>query len=119
VSNTRNHRASREHLQENMSERPDRADSSLRETMVARIKINGLGDPARQTDITEAVEALNSVTETKIDKGALHVSYDPLVTGEKKIEDAIRSTGHSIKAAATETAQRDLATATDVKQTRV
>jgi hypothetical protein len=116
---TQNHPAWREHLQENMNERPDRADSSLRETMVARIEINGLGDPARQRDITEAVKALDGVTETKIEKGALHVSYDPLATSEKKIEEAIRSTGDSIKAAATETAQPDLPTATDVKQTEV
>ena len=100
-----------------MSNGADSADSSLRETMVARIEINGLGDPARQREITEAVEALDGVAETKIEKGALHVSYDPLVTSEKKIEEAIRSTGDSIKAAATEAAQPDLPKATDVEQT--
>ena len=34
---------------------------------------------------------------------ALRVSYDPLATSEKKIEEAIRSTGSNIKAAATDT----------------
>jgi hypothetical protein len=46
---------------------------------------------------------LDGVIETKIEKGALHVSYDPLATTEKKIEQAIRSTGTTIKTAATDT----------------
>ena len=71
--------------------------------MAARIEIEGLGDPARQKKITDAVETLDGVIETKIEKGALHVSYDPLATTEKKIEQAVRSTGMIIKAAATDT----------------
>jgi copper chaperone CopZ len=86
-----------------MNNKPDPADSSLRETMAARIEINELGDPVRQKETTDAVEALDGVIETKIEKGALHVSYDPLTTTEKKIEQAIRSTGTTIKAAATDT----------------
>jgi copper chaperone CopZ len=86
-----------------MKNKPDPVDSSLSETMVARIEIKDLGDPVRQKEITNAVEALGGVIETKIEKGALHVSYDPLATTEKKIEQAIRSTGTTIKAAATDT----------------
>jgi copper chaperone CopZ len=86
-----------------MNEEPDRADSSLSETMAARIEVNDIGDPARQKEITDAVEALDGVIEIKIEKGALHVSYDPLATTEKKIEQAIRSTGTTVKAAATDT----------------
>ena len=86
-----------------MKNKPDPADSSLSETMAARIEIKELGDPAHQKKITDAVEALDGVIETKIEKGALHVSYDPLATTEKKIEEAIRSTGTTIKAAATDT----------------
>jgi len=71
--------------------------------MAARIEIEGLGDPARQKKITDAVETLDGVIETKIEKGALHVSYDPLATTEKKIEQAVRSTGTIVKAAATDT----------------
>ena len=71
--------------------------------MVARIEINELGDPAHQKEITDAVKALDGVIETKIENGALHVSYDPLATTEKKIEQAILSTGTRIKAAATDT----------------
>jgi copper chaperone CopZ len=86
-----------------MKNKPDPPDSSLRETMAARIEINELGDPVRQNELTDAVEVLDGVIETKIEKGALHVSYDPLATTEKKIEQAIRSTGTTIKAAATDT----------------
>lgn len=86
-----------------MKNKPELADSSFRETMAARIEIKELADPAHQKKITDAVEALDGVIETKITKGALHVSYDPLATTEKKIEDAIRSTGTTIKAAATDT----------------
>ena len=80
--------------------------------MAARIEVNDAGDPAHQKRIKDAVEPLDGVIEIKIAKGALHVSYDPLATTEKKIEQAIRSTGTAIKAAATDTAgaHPDLAT---------
>jgi copper chaperone CopZ len=86
-----------------MKNKPDPSDSSLDDTMAARIEINELGDPAHQKKITDAVEALDGVIDTKIEKGALHVSYDPLTTTEKKIEQAVRSTGTNINAAATDT----------------
>jgi hypothetical protein len=86
-----------------MKNKPDPADSSLSETMAARIEVVELGDPAHQKEMIDAVEALDGVIETKIENGALHVSYDPLATTEKKIEQAIRSTGITIKAAATDT----------------
>jgi copper chaperone CopZ len=86
-----------------MKNKPDPADSSLSETMAARIEVKELGDPAQQKKITDAVGALDGVIETKIAKGALHVSYDPLATTEKKIEEAVRSTGTTITAAATDT----------------
>jgi hypothetical protein len=86
-----------------MKNKPDPADSSLRETMAARIEIKELGDPVRQKEITDPVVALDGVIETKIENGALHVSYDPLATTEKKIEQTVRSTGTTIKAAVTDT----------------
>jgi hypothetical protein len=99
-----------------MNEESAQADSSLSETMAARIEIEELGDPTRQKEITDAVQALNGVIETKIENGALHVSYDPLATTEKKIEQTVRSTGSSVKAAATdiETAHADLPTPPNV-----
>jgi copper chaperone CopZ len=101
-----------------MKNKPDPADSSLRETMTARIEIKELGDPVHQKEITDTVEALDGVIETKTEKGALHVSYDPLATTEKKIEQAIRAIGTTIKAAATDTegAHPDLQTSENVEQ---
>ena len=86
-----------------MKKEPDRTESSLSETMASRIEIEELGDPARQRKITDAVGALGGVIEVKIENDALHVSYDPLATTEKKIEQAVRSTGNTVKAAATDT----------------
>jgi copper chaperone CopZ len=86
-----------------MKNKPDPANTNLSETMAARIEINHLEDPAHQKKITDAVESVDGVIETKILKGALHVSYDPLATTEKKIEHAIRSTGTTVKSAATDT----------------
>jgi len=104
-----------------VKEQSDHADSTLSETMVARIEIQQLGDPSHQKEITDAVEALDGVIELKIEKGALHVSYDPLATSQKKIEEAIRSTGSTVKAAATdtETAHLDLPAQPIVEQTPV
>src|SRR5215467_4712990 len=82
-----------------MKNKPDTDNSSLTETMAARFEIEELGDSARGKEITDAVEALEGVSDTKIEKGALHVSYDALATTVKKIEHAIRSTGGTIKAA--------------------
>jgi len=86
-----------------MNNKTDPVDSSLSETMAARIEIKDLGDPAQQKKITDAVGAMEGVIEAKIEKAALHVSYDPLATTEKKIEQAVRSTGTTIKAAAPDT----------------
>jgi len=84
-----------------MKEQADHAtDSNLSETMAARIEINELGDPARQSKIVDAVVALSGVIEAKIEKGAMHVSFDPLATTDKKIEQAVRSTGNTVKAVA-------------------
>jgi hypothetical protein len=86
-----------------MKNEPDPLDSTLTEIMAARIEIKDLGDPAQQKRMTDAVEALNGVIETKIENGALHVSYDPLATSEMKIEQAVRATGTVIECAATDT----------------
>jgi hypothetical protein len=95
-----------------MKEQRDDADSSLRETMAARIEINELGEAARQREIVDAVVALDGVIEANVEKGALHVSYDPLATTKRKIEQAIGSSGNRVKASATdiETAHPDLPT---------
>jgi hypothetical protein len=104
-----------------MKNKPEPADASLSETMAAQIEIEELGGPTHQKKISDAVEVLDGVIEAKIENGALHVSYDPLATSEKKIEQAIRSTGSTIKAAATdtETAHPDLPTPTSLQQAPV
>jgi copper chaperone CopZ len=101
-----------------MKEDRDPADSSLTETMAARIEIKELGDPARHKEIIDAVEALDGVIETKIEKGALHVSFDALATTEEKIEQAVRSTGSKVKAAAAdrETPHPDMPSPANVEQ---
>jgi allophanate hydrolase subunit 1 len=86
-----------------MRNESDPAGSSLSETMAARIEIDEAGDPAQQKKLTDTIQALDGVFETTIVKRAVHVSYDPLATSEKEIEEAIRSTGTTIKAAATDT----------------
>ncbi len=95
-----------------MNEKPDHTDWSLSETIAARIELEEIGDPARQKQLTDAVVALNGVIEAKIDNDAVQVSYDPLATSEKNIEQAVRSTGSTVKAATTgtETAHPDLPT---------
>src|SRR5438445_6773967 len=110
----------RQHVSENMNEKPDHAHSSLSETMTARIEINELGDPARQKEITDAITAMDGVIEVNLAKGALYVSYDPLFGSEKKIEQAVRSSGNVVKAAATdtETAHPDLPTSANVEHAR-
>jgi hypothetical protein len=75
-------------------------DQGLIEMMSGRIEIEELGDPSIEKEITEAVSALDGVSETKIEKGALHVSYNPLTTTDKKIEQAIRGAGGTIRVAA-------------------
>jgi hypothetical protein len=101
-----------------MKNKPDPAHSSLSETMAARIEIKEIGDPTRQKQIIDAIVALDGVIEAKIENDALHVSYDPLATSENKIEQAIRSVGSTVKAAATdtETAHPDLPTPANGKQ---
>jgi hypothetical protein len=62
---------SREHVSEDMNEKPEHAHSSLSETMTARIEINELGDPVRQREITDAITAMDGVIEVNLAKGAL------------------------------------------------
>ena len=101
-----------------MDDKPDDTESTLREIMVARIEIKELRDPARQKKLTDAILALDGVIEAKIENDALHVSYDPLTTSEKKIEQAVRSTGNTVKAAVTDTeaAHPDLPMPANVEQ---
>jgi copper chaperone CopZ len=86
-----------------MNEEKDQESSALDEIMVARIEIDGIGVAANEKEMTDAVLALPGVRGVKIENGAMHVTYDPLATSEKKIEEAVRASGNTVKAAATDT----------------
>ena len=86
-----------------MSNPTDPENSALNEPMVARLKIEQLGNATSEKQITDAVTALNGVKDVKVEKDALFVTYDPLVTTEKKIEAAVRSGGSTVKGAETDT----------------
>ena len=86
-----------------MSHQPDTQQPDFSEPMVARVEIEELGDATIEKQLTDAIAALPGVTDVKIQKGAMHVSYDPLTTTEKKIEQAVRSSGNTVKVAATDT----------------
>jgi copper chaperone CopZ len=71
--------------------------------MVARIEIEEIGVAANEKEMTDAVRALPGVREVKVANGAMHVTYDPLTTSEKKIEQAVRASGNTVKAATADT----------------
>ncbi|PYM01810.1 MAG: hypothetical protein DMF19_05210 [Verrucomicrobia bacterium] len=86
-----------------MNEEKSQESSALGEVMVARIEIEEIGVAANEKEMTDSVTALPGVREVKIEKGAMHVTYDPLATTEKKIEQAVRSSGNTVKTAAADT----------------
>ena len=86
-----------------MNEEKDQESSALDEVMVARIEIEGIGVAANEKEMSDSVTTLPGVREVKIENGAMHVSYDPLATSEKKIEKAVRASGNTVKAATTDT----------------
>jgi copper chaperone CopZ len=80
----------------------DKNWAALVATMVARVESEGVGSPTHEKAITDAVNALHGVEEVSIENGAIHVTYDPLQTTEKKIEESIRASGNSVTSAATD-----------------
>ena len=85
-----------------MSEETDKNWAALVATMVARIESEGVGSPNHEKAITDAVNAIDGVEEVSIEHGAIHVTYDPLQTTEKKIEESIRASGNSVTSAETD-----------------
>ena len=85
-----------------MHEEKGQESSPLDEIMVARIEIEG-DVAANEKEMTDSVTALPGVREVKIENQAMHVTYDPLATTEKKIEEAVRSSGNTVKAVAADT----------------
>lgn len=86
-----------------MSEETDRDRAALDATMVSRIESEGLGSPTHEKAITDALNTIDGVQKVIIENGAIHVTYDPLKTTEKKIEELIRASGNRVKSGATDT----------------
>jgi copper chaperone CopZ len=84
-------------------EETDKDRAALGATVVARIESEGLGSPTHEKAITDALNAIDGIHEVKIASGAIHVTYDPLQTTEKKIEESIRASGNSVTSATTDT----------------
>ncbi|MEP7071727.1 MAG: hypothetical protein ABI839_05025 [Verrucomicrobiota bacterium] len=82
---------------------PEQDAASLSEPMSARIEIEGLDSAPRQKELTDTISALAGISGMQIEKGAVHVTYDPLQTSAKKIEEAILGTGSHVTKAETET----------------
>ena len=86
-----------------MNEEKGQETAALGEAMVAQIEIEEIGTAANEKEMTDAVTALPGVREVKIENGAMHVTYDPLATTEKKIEAAVRASRNTVKAATADT----------------
>jgi copper chaperone CopZ len=85
-----------------VSEETDKDRAALGATTVARIESEGLESPTHEKAITDALNAIDGVQEVSIQSGAIHVTYDPLQTTEKKIEESIRASGNSVTSAVTD-----------------
>src|SRR5436309_15403953 len=70
--------------------------------MVARIESEGVGSSTHEKTIMDALNAIDGVQDVIIENGAIHVTYDPLRTTEKKIEESIRASGNSVTSAETD-----------------
>jgi copper chaperone CopZ len=85
-----------------MSEETAKNWAALVATMVARIESEDVGSPTHEKTITNALNTIDGVQEVNIENGAIHVTYDPLQTTEKRIEDSIRAGGNSVTSTETE-----------------
>src|SRR5437016_9079018 len=69
--------------------------------MVARIESEGVGSSTREKAIMDPLNVIDGVQEVIIENDAIHVTYDPLQTTEKKIEESIHASGNSVTSATT------------------
>jgi copper chaperone CopZ len=101
-----------------VSEETDKDQAALCATMVARIESEGLRSPTHEKAITDALNAIDGVQEVRIASGAIHVTYDPLQTTEKKIEESIQASGNSVTSATTDTEMPHPVTGPELAATR-
>jgi copper chaperone CopZ len=62
------------------------------ELLVARFEIEEAGAPVN-ADISAALKGIKGVKAIAISNGAIEVTYDPLQTSEKRIEEVVRHSG--------------------------
>jgi copper chaperone CopZ len=101
-----------------VSEEADKDRAELGATMVARIESEGVGSPIHEKAITDALNAIDGIQQVSIENGAIHVTYDPLQTTEKKIEESIRASGSSVTSATTDSETPSPVTAPGLTATR-
>ena len=101
-----------------MSDETDKDRTALGATMVARIESEGVGSSTHEKAITDALDAIDGVQEVIIENGAIHVTYNPLRTTEKKIEESIRASGNSVTSAETDSETPGPVTAPGLAATR-
>ena len=100
-----------------MSETADEGRASLDATMEARIESEGVGSATDEKAISDALNAIDGVHKVKIAKGAIFVTYDPLKTTEKGIEESIRASGSNVTSATADTEAPSAATTTRLADT--
>jgi copper chaperone CopZ len=86
-----------------MDEQTEQGRAVLAETMAVRIETDAVGSAKDEKVITDALNAIEGVHEVNVAKGAIHVTYDPMQTSEKEIEESIRTHGSSVKSAVADT----------------
>ena len=75
-----------------MSDESER-ETGLDDLMVARFELPE-GSAVNQADISATLHQLKGVKSITIANGAIDVTYDPLQTSERQIEESIRGTGN-------------------------
>jgi len=79
-------------------EQPSQAASEavLHQYVDAEFRLNGLESPAREQELRLKLESFPGVKGLTIFEGQVIAHYEPAVTSEKQLEDAIRATGFEI-----------------------
>jgi copper chaperone CopZ len=68
-------------------------ESEAEDLLVARFEIPGAGSAVNQADISAGLKGIRGVKAVVVANGAIEVTYNPLQTGEKQIEESIRRSG--------------------------
>ncbi len=78
---------------------PDKEHASGAEDFIdAEIEAAHMESPAAEMEIRNALEKLSGIVRLDLTKGSVSVRYDPTLTSEKHIAEAIVAAGHEVKA---------------------